>query len=138
VGFTVKTALWVKNTPTLAGSTVLYLFSGNVACGDISASGWDQGPGGKPAAGTKVVELDMGSATPMQYPIATTLTATTANASYGVVPVANDDVATSGTLTLSALNAGMNVTGCFDVTLTTNGHISGTFDAKWCATGTEP
>jgi hypothetical protein len=128
----------VKNTPTLAGSTVVYLLDQPVACGDISASGWDQGPGGAPPAGTRIIELSMGAMTPTQYSVAATLTTTTAAANDGTVPVAMDDLATSGTVTLATITPGMSVTGCFDVGGGAAGHITGTFDAKWCATGTEP
>jgi hypothetical protein len=130
----------VGNTPTLAGSTVLYLFSTSVACADISAPGWDNKASGSPAAGTKVLELSVGSKSTGTYTVASAIATGGASAAYNVTPAGAtaDDVGTSGTVTLATYSAGTSISGCFDVTLTTNGHVSGTFDATWCPSGTEP
>ncbi|MEP6651994.1 MAG: hypothetical protein ABJA82_01465 [Myxococcales bacterium] len=134
------TALWIgmpdANNPAV---TVVYLFDMPVKCSVIGAAGWDAALGNS----NQVLELKAAGTTPGTYRVKggnpTALAAGEAVVNHSVLmttPV--EQIAAAGsTVTLTALNAGKNATGSFDI-MFPNGSLKGTFDAMWCATGREP
>src|SRR5205814_1218600 len=134
----ITTALWIgapdpNNPPT----TVVYVFEGAVQCSAISAHGWDARVGTM-----QDIELKMGGTAPGTYTVKggtpASIVAGEAATNHNFLsatPV--EQFATSGTVTLTVLNAGKNATGSFDLTFP-NGSLKGSFDATWCKTGVEP
>ena len=133
----IAAAYWIgmpDNANETGGGPFVYLFSGPVACSDISAaSGWVTGL----PAGTQVTELLVG----------TTAVGTAVNAAAHAAPGAleanyamggssAETRATSGSVTLTAYTKGSAVDGMVDVTFPA-GSAKGTFHAVWCATGRE-
>lgn len=134
------TALWIgmpdPNTPAV---TVVYLFESPVACSAITRAGWDA------ALGTSNQDLEMKAAgtTPGTYTVIggnpAALAAGEAVVNHSVLTTSPvEQIASAGsTVTLTALNAGKDATGSFQIVFP-NGSLQGAFDATWCANGREP
>jgi hypothetical protein len=137
---TAMTALWIgmpdANTPPV---TVIYLFEMPVACSAITTAGWDTTLGNT----NQDIELKAAGTTPGTYTVRggnpAALAAGEAVVNHSVLmatPV--EQIASAGsTITLTALNAGTNATGSFNL-MFTNGTLTGTFNATWCPNGREP
>lgn len=134
---TVATALWYGK-PDSAATTVIYLFSKHVDCSQVTAPAWDT----RITNGTLFVEMKEFGLTAKTYTVTTSMTPAPGEASVNhtvsstmATPV--EIAASSGTVTLAAVNANTNVTGSFALVFGTN-HLDGTFDAAYCANGVEP
>jgi hypothetical protein len=130
-------AYWIgmpDNANETGGGPFVYLFSGPLACADISAaSGWVTGI----PAGTQVTELLIGTTTlgtPVQAAAHAAPSALEAN--YAAGGSTAETRATSGSVTLTAYTKDSAVDGTVDVTFPA-GSAKGTFHAVWCATGRE-
>lgn len=153
---TIAQAWWVgKPDPGPSGNvvdTVVYLLSKPFPCTSMGpGSGWDA----KVPAGTQVVELKLAwspsTNVPTHFPAHYAVTDVhglgsappppgMAFALWVIGPVVGKVVempASGQDVTLTALNAGTNLVGSFD--LVYGAHpLTGTFDAAYCATGGEP
>lgn len=153
---TIAQAWWMgKPDPGPSGkvvTTVLYLLSKPFPCASMGpGSGWDA----KVPAGTQVLELklswDPGTAEPSTFPAHYTVTDVhglgsappppgQAFALWVIGPVVGNVIespASGAKVSLTALNAGKNATGTFDLAYGAN-KLTGSFDAANCATGGEP
>jgi hypothetical protein len=120
----VPSAHWIGTSPP--GETRLFIFDTAVGCSAIMATGWDKGL----SATAQVFEFAMAGTMARAYNIATD-----ADANYlrGDVNPSAD----GGSITLTVVNAGRNVAGTFDLMFQSD-HVTGTFDAAYCANGVEP
>jgi hypothetical protein len=119
-------AYWVgKNMPGSAPVTV-FLFEASVQCSDIANLNWD-----KTATGDhQILELAFTEQAARSFTVMTDVFAAYLYKNY------NPD-AFSGTAAIAAINPGVNLTGSFDFDFLGD-KLAGTFDAKFCADGTEP
>ena len=125
------------NAPPVA---VVYVFEMPVQCSAITAAGWDTTLGNT----NQDLELKAAGTTPGIYTVRggnpAALAAGEAVINHSVLmatPVEQISGAGS-TVTLTALNAGRNATGSFNLTFPGGGTLQGTFDATWCPNGREP
>jgi hypothetical protein len=130
-------AYWIgmpDNANETGGGPFVYLFSGPVACADISAaSGWVTSI----PAGTQVTELLIGTTTiGTAVPAAAHAAPGALEANYAAGGSTTETRATSGSATLTAYAKDSAVDGTLDVTFPM-GSAKGTFHAVWCATGHE-
>ena len=122
------------NANETGGGPFVYLFSGPVACADISAaSGWVTSI----SAGTQVTELLIGTTSiGTAVPAAAHAAAGAVEANYAAGGSTAETRATSGSVTLTAYTKDSAVDGTVDVTFPA-GSAKGTFHAVWCAAGRE-
>ena len=130
-------AYWVgmpNSAAETGGGPFVYLFSGPVACADISAaSGWVTAL----PAGTQVTELLVGTTTiGTPVPAAAHAAANAVEANYAAGGSAAETRATSGSVTLTAYTKDVAVDGTLSLTFPA-GSATGSFHAVWCATGKE-
>ena len=130
-------AYWIgtpDNASETGGGPFVYLFSGPVACSDISAaSGWVT----TIPTGTQVTELLIGTTTVgTAVPAAAHAAPGALEANYATGGSTAETRATSGSVTLTAYTKDSAVDGTVDVTFPT-GSAQGTFHAVWCPTGHE-
>ncbi len=130
-------AYWIgvpDNAAETGGGPFVYLFSGPVACADISAaSGWVT----TIPAGTQVTELLIGTTSlATAVPAAAHAAANVVEANYAAGGAAAETRATSGGVTLTAYTKDSAVDGTVDLTFPA-GSAKGSFHAVWCATGHE-
>jgi hypothetical protein len=153
----VSNAWWIeKPDPRVAGgsvvSTVVYLFSRPVPCGNLSTPKWDEN---REPADTENLEIEMAWSGPTQPTPPPPISYQAVSASKGSVPPSGmagvfyqvtpqqppgppmEWPVTSGTVILTGLNPNVRATGTFDVTFV-GGHVTGHFDALYCPNGREP
>jgi hypothetical protein len=143
-------ATWI-GSPDSTGTTVIYLLSKSSPC---SASAWAAGGGWDTnvPAGTIMMEFKLAAPPPATFPTMYTVPNTNPtlaappasgkafaiwNQNTGTPPVAETS-ATGNTLTITAVNANMNIQGTFDLTFSGGHTLSGSFDAKYCQGAGEP
>lgn len=121
-----------------AKTTVVYVFSAEVACSDLAMPGWDTRIPDK----TAVLEMKAIGTSPGAYAVSGAPNPTMGEAavnhtlsSTAAAPV--ETGAKSGTVTLTMLPPAMDASGTFDLTFP-NGSLKGSFVAAWCAEGHEP
>jgi hypothetical protein len=128
----IASAWWIGKPGAGSAPTQIYLSDAALACADITTPGWDK------LLGTKqLMEFDLADSAPKKYVIRTDL-----DASYVREPY--NPGAQSGSVTITATNAGKNIVGSYDLTFATaagdggGDDVKGTFDAAYCADGVEP
>lgn len=137
---TVGSTHWIGMPDSPSTDTVIYVFDRSIACNQLTQAGWDSAL----PSGTQILELKMVGKTPMPYPITTAATRIPAPgesiSSYTVaMPTATDMVASSGSVTLTALGQPTMGTaaGSFHLILP-GGSLDGMYEAPYCSTGREP
>jgi hypothetical protein len=121
-----STAYWIGKPSTGSPPVILFLFEAPVKCTDIVNPNWD-----KTATGDRqILELALTDRAVRTYQVMVDATAAYLFMNY------NPD-AFSGTVTVSAANPGANLSGSFDLDFLGD-KLAGTFDAQYCAEGTEP
>jgi hypothetical protein len=134
---TVATSLWI-GAPDDPATTVVYVFSKPVKCSDISSPGWDT----RITNATQFLEMKMFGTKVATYKVTTSKTPAAGDASVNytlstTTGTPAETVGNSGTVTLATITAKTNVTGNFALKFGTH-DVSGTYDATFCAAGTEP
>jgi len=123
---TLSNAYWAGKMVAGSPPVVLFLFEAPVRCADIVNLNWD-----KTATGARqILEFGLLDSQPRTYQI---MTDAFANYLFGAY---NPD-AYSGTVTITVVNPGIDITGSFDLNFLPDA-LTGTFDAKYCADGQEP
>jgi hypothetical protein len=135
----------------MGDATVIYLLSKPYPC-DATAwapgGGWDT----KVPTGTIVMELKLGglppTTLPAMYSVPLTNPALAAPPNPGQAfaiwadatgtPAVMETSATGTSITVTAVNANMDLKGTFNLTFTGGHTLSGSFDAKYCPGGGEP
>lgn len=147
---------WIANPDPVSTPVILFLFESPIECSAISALGWDS------SVTTRVLEINLwevtdggpiltGGSGPLlgSSLIASPRTFTIDAAAIGTAYVAYlsgaiDAEASEGTVTIDRLTPAQNIVGSLDVKFPAAGasagpaSATGSFDAKWCATGVEP
>ena len=134
----IATALWLGKPDPNNGSPVMVveIFDIAVQCGQITTSGWDA----KVGTGNGL-EIKVGGDAPGMFhaignpAVVAPGEAAVAHTALGANPTEN--ISVSGPVTITAVNAGKNLTGTFDIMLM-NGAVQGSFDATFCPMGREP
>jgi hypothetical protein len=130
-------SLWI-GSPDDPATTVVYLFSKPVACGDLATPGWDT----RIPNGTQMLEMKMFGTSPATYKVVTTQTPAPGEAAVNYTlsttsGTPTEQVGSGGTITLTKTTASVRATGSFALNFATS-NIAGTFDAAFCAGGHEP
>jgi hypothetical protein len=133
----VASSLWISS-PDDPATTVVFLFSAPVGCGALCAAGWDQ----RIADGTRVLELKMFGLNGGSFGVVTSPTPAPGESAvnYTLSSTTTTPVevgASSGTVTLGAIEVASRATGSFSVTFAA-GAITGDYDAHYCPGGHEP
>ncbi len=133
----VATSLWI-GAPDSGSTTVVYVFSAPVGCGELCSPGWDQ----RIADGTSIVEMKLFGTAPAAYGVVRTATPGPGEASVNytlssTVATPNEIASSAGSVTLDALTAATNATGSFTLSFGSDS-VQGTFDASYCPGGHEP
>ena len=143
VPFSVAAALWI-GAPDDPSTTVVYVFSRPVDCAKLHPSGWADD--GRIPAGTQFLELKMkGTAAPDSFKVlggaAANLAPHEASVNYSLTSLdggpSAETISSGGTVTLSNLVAGADAAGTFSITFGAS-TVTGSYDAAFCAGGTEP
>ena len=132
-----STALWIGAADDPA-TTVVYVFSRPVACGELATPGWDA----RITNGTQVLEMKMFGVAPGTFQVVTTQTPAPGEAAVNytlssTTGTPSEQVGSGGTVTLASLTAGTRAKGAFTLGFATS-RLDGTFDAPFCAGGHEP
>ena len=132
-----STALWIGAADDPA-TTVVYVFSRPVVCGELATPGWDA----RITNGTQVLEMKMFGVAPGTFQVVTTQTPAPGEAAVNytlssTTGTPSERVASGGTVMLASLTAGARAKGAFAVGFATS-RLDGTFDAPFCAGGHEP
>jgi hypothetical protein len=133
----VVAAYWVGkpgNPAESGGGPFVYVFSGPVTCDDLShGSGWVA----RLPPDTQVLEMIIGTTTVgTAVPAAAHAAGGAAEINYALAPSSTESRATTGSVTLSAYNAGASVDGTVTAAFPM-GSVTGTFHASYCANGNE-
>jgi hypothetical protein len=133
----VVAAYWIgkpDNPAESGGGPFVYVFSGPVTCDDLShGSGWIA----HLPQDTQVLEMIIGTTTVgTAVPAAAHAAGGAAEINYALAPSSTESRATSGSVTLSAYNAGDSVDGTVTATFPM-GSVTGTFHAAYCVNGNE-
>jgi hypothetical protein len=133
----VATALWA-GAPDDAATTVVYVFSKPVACGELGSPGWDT----RITNGTSVLEMKAFGSAAGDFKVVTTPTPAPGEASVNYTlsstsGTPKEQGSASGTVTLTALAPNASAKGSFMLAFGTS-TLSGSFDAVYCPGGHEP
>lgn len=134
--YTVGSAYVIGKPDDPANTVVIYVFDNAIACGDISSPGWDQ----RITDQTQSLELKLIGKSPGIYPVAARPSTGQSTDNYTLTSTSgtpSEMGASSGTVSLGSLVDGAGANGTFDLTFP-GGSLSGSFDAIWCAAGSEP
>ncbi len=142
LSFNTAATVFFIGKPDSPSTTVVYVFSKVLNCGDSAISfgtpGWDQ----RLPLDTQILKLKTFATTAGTYAVVQSATpsSTQAQAQYELskqtTPVTT--IASSGTITLTSVTAGSRVQGSFSVNFTGTDQLSGTLDAGYCTIGVEP
>jgi hypothetical protein len=132
----VAAARWI-GAPDSKTTTVVYVFSQPVACGDLCATGWDA----RVPDGTQILELKLFGTEPGTFKVVKTATPADGEASVNTTFTSGgtpaETSASGGTADLSALTPEESAQGDFTLAFGSES-LSGTFDAAYCPGGHEP
>jgi hypothetical protein len=134
---TVGTSLWI-GSPDSDATTVVYLFSGPVGCGELCSPAWDQ----RILNDTQVLEMKLFGTGPGTFTAVTTLTPAPGEASVNFTRSSTSGTpmevfGSGGSVTLSTLQANTAASGTFSLMFGAQA-VSGTFNAMYCPGGHEP
>ncbi len=143
VPFDVAMTVWA-GAPDDPTTIVVYVFSKKVDCAKLHPAGWADD--GRIPAGTQFLEIKMkGTTAPDTFTVlggaGTNLAPHEASVNYSITSldggVSAETISSGGTATLSRVSAGVDTVGTFSVKFGA-ATVAGTFDAAFCAGGTEP
>jgi hypothetical protein len=134
---TSTTALWLGK-PDSAATEVVYVFSKPVDCAILGAPGWDT----KITSDTQVLEMKVFGTAPGTFKVVKNANPATGQAVVNytlskMVGTPAETVGSGGTVTVTAIAAGKDITGSFALTFGADS-LDGTFDAVFCPGGVEP
>jgi hypothetical protein len=140
--FSSATSVWAIEGSDDPANLVVYIFSKTVACSDIQSPGWD-GPAALGKDPTlQFLEIKYKSQTVQSFTVVAgpnfghgealsnhTLIGRTPNTELG---------ASGGTSAIATLAKGSRATGSFDIQFGATESLKGSYDAPFCAGGSEP
>ena len=134
---TSPTSLWI-GMPDSNQTEVMYVFENPVDCATLGAPGWDA----KIPNNTQVLEMKVFGTAPATFNVVKSATPKAGDASVNhslskTTPPSVESPGSGGTVTVTNITAGKNITGAFAVQFGAD-MLTGTFDATYCPGGVEP
>jgi hypothetical protein len=130
--FTSAVTVMRSGKPDDPSNTLVYVLDEAITCAEVSSPGWDT----RISDGTQVLEIKMLGKSAASYAVPTKAEISYTLSSQTSTPP--EQSATGGSASLDVAVTGTSgAQGSFDITFA-HGHLSGTFDAPFCADGVEP